>query len=85
MTAIDMNFTNENAKKSISFEKIMEWAQTFTGVIAALLIASNLGSTYVLIAMCLFMVKDIIMIAWSKVTGFKGLFVNSICFFLIDL
>lgn len=80
MSSVDI----EQFDKQDKLEKTLEWTQTIMGVSAALIIASNLGSSFILLAMFLFMIKDTIMIIWSKMKSYKGLFVNSIAFLGID-
>ena len=66
-------------------DKLLEWSQSIMGLAAAILVASNLGSSYVFFAMCLFALKDTVMLYWSHKKSLYGLFTNSVGFMCINI
>ena len=66
-------------------DKPLEWLQTIMGLLAAILVASNLGSQFVFFAMCLFTIKDCIMLYWTHKKGLYGLFTNSVGYMFINV
>lgn len=65
--------------------KILEWAQMITGCTAALIVALNLGSTWIFWAMVLFLIKDFILGVFAYLNNFPGIVTSSVLYIIIDM
>ena len=65
--------------------KAAEWSQPVLGTLAGILIASNIGDFWVIVAIWIFLTKDILLLIFATINKYNGFIAASIGSALLNI